>query len=160
MELLQSVSVINIFLLPLLHSYFFPVHLLPCSHKETEKEKMIMVLCQAWKMFLGCSLVPKKTRTPYLGIQSPHNMMTQPLFPALLPYNFPPNSLRSCHNDILHLAGMPSIVTILCQNTLSPSFLYLKKFYSIFSASSDLRVSFLPYCSSDHFRVLAYTVFL
>lgn len=62
-------------------------------------------------MFTGPKTKPK---TPFLGVQGLHNM-TQSIFSALQPYNIPPNLLRSCHSDLLHLLGMPGVFTVLCQ---------------------------------------------
>lgn len=144
---------------PLLHSYFFPVHLLPWSQKETEREKMIISV-KSGKHSLEVDWLLNKPKTPYLGIQSLHSM-THSLFPALPPYSFPPNSLRSCHSDLLYLPCMPSVFTDLCQNTLPPAFLHLTKFYCFLSASSALRVKVLTiplFCLFLFQHILCYSI--
>lgn len=119
---------------------------------------MIMVLYQTWKIFLGCSLAPKQNWNSFSWNTSLHNV-TQALCHAWLPYAFPPDSWRPCHGDLLHLPGLPSVFTILCQNTLPPSLPDLTKVYSIFCINSALRVkSVLLYCYV-HLTGLACTVF-
>lgn len=111
------------------------------------------------KHFLYFHWLLNKTRAPHLGIQSLYNMI-QSLFPALLPYNFPPNSRRTSHSDLLHLPGLPGVFTILCQNILPPSFCHLTKFYSIFSANSALRFKVSYSTALLFISVLARTMFL
>lgn len=98
----------QIFLLPLLQSYSFPVIFYHAA-RETETEEMVMVLYQIWKKFLGCSLAPKKTPNSLFRNTKP----SIPFLPCLL--KLPTKLTKIPHTDLLHLPGEPGVFTILCQ---------------------------------------------